>query len=119
MSLAETPMLYLTHLYAFTFVAVGAYFLYDSYLSPLYKDSERNSKFKSLLWPLTIGMGLQWHAPMMVKLFGAGIGSLGLLRSMVAIAFVFAPVKSLGFCDYGEFGLSPHEQIINDVKLIK
>jgi hypothetical protein len=38
-----------------------------------------------------------------------------MLKSIVAISLVFAPVKSLGFGDVHEFGLSHHERDINGI----
>ena len=36
-----TPNLFLCHLYAFNWLAVGSYFVFDAYCSPLYKNEDR------------------------------------------------------------------------------
>lgn len=68
----------------------------------------------SHLKPLTVGMGLQWHANMMIEMFGsAAAGPLAIARNAFAVSLIFLPVKSLGFGDVGEAGLSPHERHMN------
>ena len=117
MSFATTPNLYLVNLYAFTFCAVWLFFFQHSRLNP---DLEGNrcEFLSSKLKPLATGMGLQWHAPLMLELFRVGKGRLNFLRETAAIAFIFLPVKALGFEDFQENGLSPHERKLNNLSAV-
>lgn len=117
MSFATTPNLYLVNLYAFTFCAVWLFFFQHSRLNPDLEGG-RCEFLSSKLKPLATGMGLQWHAPLMIELFRVGKGRLSFLRETVAIAFVFLPVKALGFGDFMENGLSPHERKLNGLETL-
>lgn len=116
-SFALTPASWLLRLYSFTWLAVGSFFVYDSALNPDF-EGQRMDHFTSLLKPLSIGMGLQWHAQIMTDLLkGAVAGPMGYCRNIFATALVFFPVKSLAFGDIGSGGLSPHEMKMNGLTI--
>jgi hypothetical protein len=114
-SFAKTPGPWLVKLYIYTWLAVGSFFVYDCSLNP-YHENRRQHQLVSLVKPLTIGMGLQWHAQFMSNLIvGSAVGVLGYMRNIVAVSLVFFPVKSLGFGDFHTSGLSDHEKRMNGI----
>jgi len=101
------------NLYVYTFLAVGSFIAFDAALNPSH-EGRRMDQVTSHIKPLATGMGLQWHAQMMVDMFGsAASGPIAILKNAFAVSLVFLPVKSLGFGDMGEAGLSPHERKMN------
>jgi hypothetical protein len=112
-SFAATPAAWLLNLYTFTWLAVGSFFAIDSAMNPAL-EGKRVDNFTSLLKPLTIGMGLQWHAQMLADLFRTGVGgAAAYLRGIVAVSLVFLPVKALAFGDFMQDGLSETEKKMN------
>jgi hypothetical protein len=113
-SYTQTPTPWLLNLYVYTFLAVGSFIALDASLNPNH-EGRRWEQFSSHLKPLTVGMGLQWHAGMVMATIGSATatGPLGILRNAFAVSLIFFPVKALGFGDLGEAGLSPHERKMN------
>jgi hypothetical protein len=113
-SYSQTPTPWLLNLYLYTFLAVGSFIAFDASLNPKH-EGRRWEQFSSHLKPLTIGMGLQWHAGMVMATIGSATatGPLGIIRNAFAVSLIFLPVKALGFGDMGETGLSPHERKMN------
>jgi hypothetical protein len=84
-------------------------------MNPLHEGNRINHAMNCLK-PLTIGMALQWHLPLMMDTIGTtASGPMAILRNSIAVACVFFPVKSLGFNDFGECGLSQHEKKMNNL----
>lgn len=112
-SYAATPTPWLLNLFCYTWLAVGSFIAIDAAFNPAH-EGRRMEQITSHLKPLTVGMGLQWHANMVVELFGStAAGPIALLRNAFAVSLIFLPVKSLAFGDVGEAGLSPHERKMN------
>mmetsp|Transcript_18772 Transcript_18772/g.31632 ORF Transcript_18772/g.31632 Transcript_18772/m.31632 type:complete len:203 (-) Transcript_18772:3441-4049(-) len=112
-SFQATPSLALAHLFVYTWCAVGSFITFDAAFNPQH-EGKRKEQVISSLRPLTVGMSLQWHADLMKQMIGsAKSGPVAILRNATAISLVFFPVKSLGFGDVGEAGLSPHERKMN------
>ena len=85
----------------------------DAAFNPAH-EGRRLEQVTSHLKPLTVGMGLQWHAHMVVEFFGSTAGgAVAIARNAFAVSLVFLPVKALGFGDMGEAGLTPHERKMN------
>lgn len=113
-SYAQTPTPWLINLYLYTFLAVGSFIAFDASLNPKH-EGRRWEQITSHLKPLATGMGLQWHAGMVMATIGSATatGPLGILRNVFAVSLIFLPVKALGFGDYGDAGLSPQERKMN------
>jgi hypothetical protein len=105
----------LINLYVYTWLAVGSFIAFDAALNPAH-EGRRLDQVKSHIKPLSVGMGLQWHANMVTDLIGTtASGPIAILRNAFAVSLVFLPVKSLGFGDFGEAGLSKHERKMNNI----
>lgn len=113
-SYAQTPTPWLLNLYLYTFLAVGSFIAFDATFNP-HHEGRRIEQITSHIKPLATGMGLQWHAGMVMATIGSAtsIGPLGILRNAFAVSLIFLPVKALGFGDFGEAGLSSHERKMN------
>jgi hypothetical protein len=113
-SYAQTPTPWLLNLYIYTFLAVGSYIAFDASFNPKH-EGRRWEQITSHLKPLATGMGLQWHAGMVMATVGSvtSTGPLGIIRNAFAVSLIFLPVKALGFGDFGEAGLTPHERQMN------
>ena len=112
-SFAATPSVALVHLYCYTWLAVGSWICLDATMNPAL-EGKREETIRGAVKPLTIAMSLQWHADLMVTTIGTTAGGIvGLLRNALAVSMIFLPVKSLGFGDVGEAGLTPHERKMN------
>lgn len=115
-SFAATPSLFLVNLFCYTWLAVGTFIGADAALNP-HHEGHRIQHLQNCIKPLTIGMSLQWHLPLMLEVFGsASTGVVAIVRNAFAVALVFLPVKSLGFGDFGTSGLSPHERVMNGLE---
>jgi hypothetical protein len=112
-SFAATPSLALVNLFCYTWLAVGTFLSADAAFSPLH-EGRRLAHLQECVKPLTVGMSLQWHLQLMLDTLGSTVGGpIGIIRNAVAISFVFFPVKWLGFGDFLDDGLSPHEKKMN------
>ena len=112
-SFAATPSLALVHLYCYTWMAVGSWICLDATMNPAL-EGKREETIRGAVKPLTIAMSLQWHADLMLATIGTTAGGMvGILRNAFAVSMIFLPVKSLGFGDVGEAGLTPHERKMN------
>ena len=115
-SFVATPKQWLLHLYCYTFLAVSSYTSFDALLNPNYKGEDRIEKIIHHLKPCALAMNLQWHAQIMVDIFGStGTGIIAIARNAFAVALVFFPVKALGYNDFLESGLSDHERKMNNL----
>ena len=116
-SFAATPSLALVNLFCYTWLAVGTFISADAMFNPLH-EGRRVEHVKGCVKPLTVGMSLQWHLPLMLDIFGCtSTGFMSIVRNAFAIALVFFPVKALGFGDYGQNGLTVYEKIMNGMVL--
>ena len=113
-SFSSTPKQWLLHLYTYTFLAVSSFNAFDATFNPYYKDEERIDRIINHIKPCAIAMNLQWHAQIVVDIFGSTKkGLLSIFRNAFAVSLVFFPVKSLGFGDFMENGLSEYERKMN------
>lgn len=79
-----------------------------------FQTGKRMDSFLENYWKLPVAMGLQWHAEMLHGIIiGAAAGTSKFLRGIVSNGLVFCTVKGMGFGDYGEGCLSPHERKMN------
>ena len=115
-SFAATPSVALVHLYCYTWMAVGSWICLDATMNPAL-EGKREETIRGAVKPLTIAMSLQWHADLMLATIGTTAGGMvGILRNAFAVSMIFLPVKSLGFGDVGEAGLTPHERKMNGLQ---
>jgi len=113
---AKSPAAFIVHTFVFIAGGVAIYCGLDTMFNPTI-EGDRMKALNGELYSTVIGSSTAWFepyvAPALAKVAGQGLASTWVGSALLPATLAYSTVKGVGWYDWGNAGLSPHELKLN------